>query len=106
MGQERRKHPRVAVPIDGQWHAAATGHFCRVLNISLGGCFARSPATPPPEGPATMTMYFGKHGPMTVKGSVVHAEPKRGFGFQFQDLRLEVRFQLGEHLESLKTGNY
>jgi hypothetical protein len=77
-----------------------------VLNVSLGGCFARSPATPPPEGTTMMTMYFGKHGPISLKGRVVHAEPKTGFGFEFQDLQREVRFQLGEHLESLKTGNY
>jgi PilZ domain-containing protein len=106
MGQERRKHPRVTVPIDGQWRSAASGHFCRVLNVSLGGCFARSPATPPPEGTAMITMYFGKHGPLTIKGRVVHEEPKQGFGFEFQDLKREARFQLGEHLESLKTGNY
>lgn len=106
MGQERRKHPRVNVPIDGQWHSAASGHFCRVLNVSLGGCFARSPTTAPPPGPAMMTMYFGKHGPLTVRGHVVHAEPLMGFGFQFEDLQSEARFQLDEHLESLKTGNY
>jgi hypothetical protein len=53
-----------------------------------------------------MTMYFGKHGPISLKGRVVHAEQKSGFGLEFQDLQREVRFQLGEHLESLKTGNY
>jgi hypothetical protein len=53
-----------------------------------------------------MTIYFGKHGPLTIKGRVVHEEAKQGFGFEFEDLKREARFQLGEHLESLKTGNY
>ena len=53
-----------------------------------------------------MTIYFGKHGPLTMKGRVVHDEPKLGFGFEFQDLKREAKYQLGEHLESLKTGNY
>ena len=106
MGQERRKHPRVTVPIDGQWQTPSGGHFCRVLNVSLGGCFARSPSTPPPKDLATITLYFGKHGPLSVKGKVVHIEPKEGFGFAFQDLYREVKYQLDEQIESLKTGNY
>jgi len=106
MAQERRKHPRVKVPIDGQWRSGPTGSFCRVLNVSLGGCFAKSPSAPQTAEPTMMTIYFGKQGPMSLKGKVVHAEPKTGFGFQFEPLLHEVRVQLGQHLESLKTGNY
>jgi hypothetical protein len=72
----------------------------------MGGCFARSPATPPPAGTATLTMYFGKHGPLSVKGRVVHAGQKMGFGLEFLELQRELKHRLGENLESLKTGNY
>jgi PilZ domain len=106
MGQERRKHPRVAVPIDGQWRNASTGSFCQVLNVSLGGCFVKSPSAPSSTDMSTMTIYFGKHGPMSIKGKVVHAEAKAGFGFEFSHLDRELRIQLGQHLESLKTGKY
>jgi hypothetical protein len=106
MGQERRKHPRLTVPIDGQWRNASTGSFCQVLNLSLGGCFAKSPSTPATTDTSTMTIYFGKHGPMSIKGKVVHGAPKAGFGFEFQHMDREVRIQLGQNLDSLKTGNY
>jgi PilZ domain len=106
MPQERRKHPRVKIPIDGQWRSGPTGSFCRVLNVSLGGCFAKSPSAPQQALPTMMTIYFGKHGPMSIKGTVVHAEPKAGFGFQFEPLGHELRVQLGQHLEALKVGNY
>ena len=106
MGLERRKHPRVTVPVDGQWRNAATGSFCRVLNVSLGGCFVRSPSAPSSSDTSTMTIYFGKHGPMSIKGKVVHDEGRDGFGFEFLHLDRELRIQLGQHLDSLKLGDY
>ncbi len=105
-GSRTPKVPPDAVPIDGQWRTSSAGHFCRVLNVSLGGCFAKSPTAPPAQEMTTMTIYFGKHGPMSVKGRVVHAEPKNGFGFAFEGLLLEVKYELGQHLDSLKFGNY
>ena len=105
MGQESRKHPRVKIPIDGQWRAGATGSFCQVLNVSLGGCYAKSTTAPPQTDATMMTIYFGKHGPLSVKGKIVHAEPK-GFGVQFEPLHNELKVQLGQRLESLKAGNY
>ena len=106
MELERRKTPRVAVPVDGQWRNASTGSFCQVLNLSLGGCFVKSASSPATSDPSTMTIYFGKHGPMSIKGKVVHAEPRAGFGFEFLHMDREIRIQLGQNLESLKTGNY
>ena len=106
MAQERRKHPRVKIPIDGQWRSGATGSFCQVLNVSLGGCFAKSSGAPQPAEPTTMTIYFGKHGPMSIKGKVVRAAPKEGFGFVFDQLLNEQKFQLGQHIQSLKIGDY
>ncbi|HEY7473470.1 MAG TPA: PilZ domain-containing protein [Vicinamibacterales bacterium] len=104
--QERRKHPRVNVPIDGQWRATSTGSFCRVVNVSMGGCFARTPNPPAAADDATLTMYFGKHGPLSIKGKVVHAAPKTGFGFAFDAMHHVLKLQLGQHLESLKVGDY
>ena len=71
MGQERRKYPRVTVPIDGQWRNASTGSFCRVLNVSLGGCFVKSPSAPSSTDMSTMTMYFTRHGDMLTMLEVI-----------------------------------
>lgn len=106
MSPERRKHPRVKVPIDGQWRTGGTRSFCRVLNVSLGGCFVRGPSGPPPTDQTTVTIYFGSHGPLSFKGTVVHAEAKAGFGVQFDPLQNDLKVQLGQHLEALKVGNY
>lgn len=106
MGQERRKHPRVKVPIDGQWRSASAGHFCRVLNVSMGGCFAKSPTAPDSAETTTMTMYFGKHGPLTIKGTIVRAAANEGFGLAFDQLNHVLKLQLGQHLQSLKMGDY
>jgi hypothetical protein len=106
MGQERRKFPRVKVPIDGQWRSPSAGHFCRVLNVSMGGCFAKSPTAPESAETTTMTMYFGKHGPLTIKGKIVRATPKEGFGLIFDELNHVLKLQLGQHIQSLKSGDY
>lgn len=106
MGQERRKHPRVTVPIDGQWRSPSAGHFCRVLNVSMGGCFARSPTAPGETETTTMTMYFGKHGPLSIRGKIVRAAPREGFGLAFDQLHHELKLQLGQHIQSLKIGDY
>ena len=106
MAQERRRHARVSIPIDGQWRGGASGSFCRVMNVSMGGCFARASTAPNLEEPATVTIYFGKHGPLSFKGKVVHAEAKAGFGVQFEPLHHELKLQLTQHLDCLKIGNY
>ncbi|MGH7635811.1 MAG: PilZ domain-containing protein, partial [Gemmatimonadaceae bacterium] len=39
---ERRQHPRLAIPIQGSWRGASGGSQCRIADVSAGGCFVQS----------------------------------------------------------------
>ena len=101
MGAERRKHRRVPVRIDGQWKGTSAGGLCKLANLSMGGCFLRAPAKPAPGESAVLTMYFDRHGPMTLEGRVVHVLPPSGFALQFHKMTPSLLFQLGIHMEAL-----
>jgi hypothetical protein len=101
MFKERRQHVRVVIPIDGRWLGALGGTTCQVENISLGGCFIRTPA-PSVEGLGVIRLLFGRK-PLSIVGRVVHAERGRGFGVKFRDVSPEVLAELERHIEELKA---
>ncbi|HYN10174.1 MAG TPA: PilZ domain-containing protein [Vicinamibacterales bacterium] len=101
MVNERRQHPRIAVPMDGRWLGDSGGTTCQVENISLGGCFVRTSA-PSVEGMGVLRLIFGRR-PLSIAGRIVHAERGRGFGMKFQDVSADVRSELMRYLEELKS---
>jgi hypothetical protein len=101
MVKERRQHERIAVPIDGRWLGNSGGTTCRIENISLGGCFVRTTATSV-EAIGVLRLMFGRKS-LSIAGRIVHAERGCGFGLKFVDISADVRRELADHLEELKS---
>jgi hypothetical protein len=82
MGEERRKHDRLAQPFEGSWRGASGASACRIGDFSLGGCFVQSLATPMQGEATVVTVAFGDH-VLSFSGKVVYIEPGMGFAVQF-----------------------
>ena len=98
MTDERRTHPRVPLSIDGRWQGPAGASLCRMVNLSEGGCYARTPTPPAVDDPLMLTLFFAGSGAMLLTGRVAHGEPGVGFGMQFGEIPPEARYRLGEEI--------
>ena len=104
MDEERRKHPRLAVSLDGRWQGAGGASLCKIASLSLGGCFVQSAAPPAVDEKAFVTLFLRGRGSMLLAGRVARVEPGVGFGFQFREMLPETKYQLGEELEQMRQG--
>jgi hypothetical protein len=98
MMHEQRQHPRVPVSIDAHWHGPGAASLCKVADLSLSGCFARTPSPPALDAETLVTMFFGGRGAMLLQGHVVRVEPGVGFALQFGQMGSESRYQLGQEI--------
>lgn len=83
---ERRQHSRLSMPIEGSWHGASGASVCRIADVSVGGCFVQSLATPAPGEITDVTLQLGASEPLVVHGKVVYVERGMGFAVAFQDV--------------------
>ena len=60
MNEERRQHQRVMRPFEGNWRGASGANNCRISDVSLGGCFVQTLATPTAGDETHVTITFGK----------------------------------------------
>lgn len=97
MANERRKHPRIARPLDGTWQGnSASGLVtCRIGDLSLGGCFIYSRAVPVRGEEAVVTTKLDDL-EITLTGHIVNIDPGMGFSVQFRDLS-------GEQVQELEA---
>jgi hypothetical protein len=98
---ERRRHPRVAQPLDGTWQGSSGAGRCRIADVSLSGCFVHSLATPAPGDQTVVTIAHGGT-PLTLRGRVVYVERTIGFAVQFQEMTAEDEAALAALLEELR----
>ena len=95
---ERRKHPRVPFSLDGRWQGPCAASLCRMADLSLGGCFARTTLSPAVNEHIVVTLFFGGRGTMMLPGLVTRVESGVGFGMQFGELGSDDRFRLSEEI--------
>lgn len=103
MSEERREHPRFAHPFEGTWTGASGASPCRIADISLGGCFVQSMATPASGENTTVTIHIGHH-VFTFHGVVVYSEQGMGFAVRFKDIPEEEFAELKRLLDALARG--
>lgn len=104
MTEERRKHRRVSHPFEGSWTGASGGAArCRIGDISLGGCFIQSLATPTPGEATTITFEIGSHR-LSFHGAVVYNEPGMGFAVRFGAVPPDELAELARLLDALEKG--
>jgi hypothetical protein len=100
LAAERRRHQRVAYPIEGSWHGASGGSGCRIGDLSLGGCFIYARAVATRGERAEISMRIGEED-LRFPGLVVHVDPAMGFAVEFRELTPEQGNQIQQILDAL-----
>jgi hypothetical protein len=100
VGRERRRHDRLAKPFEGSWQGGSNAGACRISDLSLGGCFVQSLATPLKGQSTVVTINFSDHS-LSFAGQVVYLEPGIGFAVQFNELDGEGREVFNRLLASM-----
>ena len=98
---ERRKHPRVPVALDARWQTSAHASLCEIDNLSLGGCFVRTPIPPAADERAFITLYLKGRASMLLAGRVARVEPGVGFGMQFREMLPETKSELSQEIDKI-----
>lgn len=102
MTDERRQHPRFNRPLDGVWHGPSGNGPCRIVDISVGGCFIESLAMPPVGETAVITVEIGEHS-MSFKGEVLYVESNMGFAVKFRAIPTDHFDGLMRFIRSLEV---
>jgi hypothetical protein len=97
---ERRKHQRHVRPFEGTYSGASTR--CRIVDISVGGCFVQSIGGPNPGEPTVVTVFIGHH-QLVFSGKVVYVDHGMGFAVQFTDVAQTELDELARLLAALET---
>jgi PilZ domain len=100
--EERRQHPRIQQPFEGSWSGASGATSCRIGDLSRGGCFVQSLATPNVGEPTVVTINFGDDHSMSFKGTVIYIEQAMGFAVKFNALADRDRETLNQFMEALR----
>lgn len=80
MGAEQRKHRRHVLVLECTWSRDA-----RITDVSLDGCYVDTTHAPAVGDEAEFDIELDS-GPVTLRGTVVHAKPRHGFALQFTTL--------------------
>jgi hypothetical protein len=102
--EERRRHPRLAQPLDCVWRGSAGARQCRIADISLGGCFVSVIAQPAVDEETRLDITYGDRA-VSLMARVVTVEPGIGFAVSFDGNPPPVLEELGRLIEGLPTGD-
>jgi hypothetical protein len=82
---ERRRFPRHVRSFEGAWRGASGGAGCQIADISWGGCFVESAATPSRGEHTELTLLLDGES-ITLRGRVVAVFRGVGFSVRFDGL--------------------
>ncbi|MEZ5319555.1 MAG: PilZ domain-containing protein [Vicinamibacterales bacterium] len=100
MTVERRRHIRYRHPLEAVWQGASGASRCRLSDLSAGGCFVQSLATPASGELTALTLSLGDGRLLAVTGRVAYVEPGMGFAIEFTGLADETRARLEQFLST------
>ena len=95
--EERRRYPRLTLPLEGSFLGRSGGSPCRISDISWGGCFVQTVARSS-IGQRTIVTVPTAGGTVAVSGTVLYVEPSMGFAVKFDRLSTEQVESLSEIL--------
>jgi hypothetical protein len=82
---ERRRHERLAKPMDGSWRGQSGATSCRITDISWSGCFLETLTVPSIGEPTVVTVPAA--GRMNeIPGQIVYVERGHGIAVRFDKL--------------------
>jgi hypothetical protein len=82
---ERRRHERLAKPMEGSWRGQSGATACRIADISWDGCFLETLSTPS-VGEQTVVMVPAGDGTVEISGQIVYVERGLGIALKFDTL--------------------
>ncbi len=104
MGDERRRHERVRLPLEVRWEGLSGRHAARVYDLGLGGCYVETLG----QVQAGERVRFEVQSPtgrwLGFRGEVVHAQPNMGFGLRLVDTTERQREVLEGLIEYARAG--
>jgi hypothetical protein len=100
---EQRRYPRLSRPLDARWSGGSGGFSCRIADLSWGGCFIETLATPAIDEVTTVTLPVGER-TVNIQGRVRYVHGGIGFAVQFDPLSRETIQVLEELLGPPRSG--
>jgi hypothetical protein len=102
--KEQRKYQRLNRPLEGSWRGSSGQAVCRITDISLGGCFLQSLASPAIGEETFVTIRIDDARSLTLKGAVVYVETGMGFAVEFGALNEEDSKNLQAVIDAIRAG--
>jgi c-di-GMP-binding flagellar brake protein YcgR len=93
---QRRKFPRVRLPLEARWEGQSGKHEARVDELGLGGCYIESLGQVT-EGERIIFQVQTPEGRwLILHGEIAYRQPDMGFGVRFLPLAPPTERQLAE----------
>lgn len=92
----RRKYPRVSLPLEARWEGRSGKHKARVGELSLGGCYIESIGQVTDGERIIFQVQTPQGRWLILHGEVVYHEVNMGFGVRFLPLAPPTEQQLAE----------
>ncbi|MBM3772628.1 MAG: PilZ domain-containing protein [Acidimicrobiia bacterium] len=100
MTNERRSTKRFHGPFDGGWNGESGTRECRIVDLTVGGCFVDSLSN---NVAGSKLEVFLKLAQLTLRlrAEVIYVDKVQGFAVRFQDNEPEVIAELADALAIL-----
>jgi hypothetical protein len=82
---ERRRHERLAKPMEGSWRGQSGATACRITDISWDGCFLET-LSMPTIGEQTIVTVPAGASTIEIAGQIVYVERGLGIALKFNGL--------------------
>jgi hypothetical protein len=99
---DRRQHPRIVKLFEGRWEGASGSGECRIADLSAGGCFIQTLATPAVGEKTTVTLRLGPS-ELSLPGKILYVERTIGFAVEFVGMSGAQITQISSVLEALQA---
>ncbi|MCA1814937.1 MAG: PilZ domain-containing protein [Acidobacteria bacterium] len=96
----RRRHPRVGIPLEARWEGQSGKHAARVAEISLGGCYVESIGQVTKGERITFQVQTPRGRWLLLHGEIVYHDENMGFGVRFLPLAPPTERRLAEIIEA------
>lgn len=105
MGTERRRYPRIAIPLDGAFSDSSGWgkRNVRIVDIGQGGCFIDA-MSPPGVGTALRIEIVAAGRTLSLPAEVVYVDRIQGFAVRFTNLPPETETALSDAITDLTSG--
>jgi PilZ domain len=99
---KKRRYARASLPhpIVVAWRSPTRNNIARISCLGLGGLFIHE-AEPPPPGAVIQLLFETPNGQVRARATVRTAEPGRGMGVEFMQMKQEERARLAYMIRKL-----